>query len=203
MEQIIETLFHSLNIDYFSALLLFFQQNNEILINALLLVSVLALFYVLNIDESKITYLKAKNKLRKKQKSALAKTTIKSVLIVDDDPTTIELIALILSKNGVKYQKAYNAKDALAAISYLWGHHEFDLIITDINMPDMDGIELGRTLHDHYPILMISGQNIDDKTNQILDNSDAFIDKKLTRDFLLEYTKKAINNWNSHKNFTA
>lgn len=64
------------------------------------------------------------------------------VLIVDDDPDIIELLAYNLEKEGYKIATAANGKQALEIIpSFLP-----DLVVLDIMMPQLDGIETARQL---------------------------------------------------------
>lgn len=60
-----------------------------------------------------------------------------SILIVDDEEQLKDLIAAILSGAGYKVFATENGEDALKILD----GHDVDLIITDIIMPDMEGIE--------------------------------------------------------------
>ncbi len=59
----------------------------------------------------------------------------KEILIIDDDPVTIEMLRGILEKHGYKLRLAYNGAEGLAKA----GEKIPDLIILDIQMPKMDG----------------------------------------------------------------
>ncbi len=61
------------------------------------------------------------------------------VLIVDDSKATRELIATVVE--GVDECQAFEAQSGFDALKIL-PRHQFDLIITDINMPDINGLEL-------------------------------------------------------------
>ncbi|EKF9470989.1 response regulator [Vibrio cholerae] len=63
----------------------------------------------------------------------------KSILIVDDSSTVLMSVDAMLSKLGFQVEKA---KDGVEAETRLKGGLKVNLIITDINMPRMDGIEL-------------------------------------------------------------
>ncbi len=65
---------------------------------------------------------------------------MKSVLITDDNEDIIELVELILSKFGCKLDKAGNGE---AAVKYCQESPP-DLVIMDLNMPDMDGFYRNR-----------------------------------------------------------
>lgn len=60
----------------------------------------------------------------------------KNVLIVDDSKTVRNLVAFILKAEGIKVT---TAEDGLDGLEKLYSMAEVDLILTDINMPRMDG----------------------------------------------------------------
>ncbi len=65
----------------------------------------------------------------------------RTILVVDDSATMRQLIGLTLKKvKGCQVVEAPNGLDAVARL----GSGSFDLIITDIKMPEMDGLELVR-----------------------------------------------------------
>lgn len=70
-----------------------------------------------------------------------------SVLVVDDDPATLELICSVLEANGVSCLGAHSGAQALQLAT---AHDGLQLIFTDINMPEMDGLafmkRIGETL---------------------------------------------------------
>lgn len=80
----------------------------------------------------------------KRIREELAVTSTKNrVLVVDDDPMLRELIAKILSDNGYQVDQAANGKEALKQVE---GKRLYEHIITDINMPVMDGLALLKKL---------------------------------------------------------
>src|SRR5262245_11540638 len=68
--------------------------------------------------------------------------TSAKILIVDDERSIRELLEIFLKKEGFEVQTASSVADALTCIKST----EFDLIISDIRMPDMTGIDLLRQL---------------------------------------------------------
>jgi len=79
------------------------------------------------------------------------------ILIVDDDATTRKLLGLYLKAKG--YEVAY-AENGLDGIEKL-GRENPNLIISDLNMPYMDGMEFVKTVrgdpvHHEIPILMVT-----------------------------------------------
>lgn len=85
---------------------------------------------------------------------------MKRVMIVDDEVGARTLIGIMLDRGGFKVLKA---KDANESLSMLDKEEAPDLIILDVMMPGMDGIELCRTLRNqpksaHIPILILSAR---------------------------------------------
>jgi DNA-binding NtrC family response regulator len=80
----------------------------------------------------------------------------KSILIVDDDKSTCRSIANALS-NDYKIHTAFNGHEAL---NILDRNKEIQIILTDIVMPGMNGLELLEKIHlmnHHRKVIMISG----------------------------------------------
>ena len=77
------------------------------------------------------------NKINKLQKLTM--------LFVDDEIEIIEIISDTLKKLNVNFFVAYNGEEALNLIN----SNKIDLLITDINMPIMDGISLIQVLRDN------------------------------------------------------
>jgi two-component system chemotaxis response regulator CheY len=83
---------------------------------------------------------------------------VKHVLVVDDSKTVRNLVAFILKKEGLKVTVA---EDGLDALEKLQGAGKIDLIISDINMPRMDGQTFIKTLREQsafrdIPIIVLS-----------------------------------------------
>lgn len=66
----------------------------------------------------------------------------KSILLLDDDPEVIELITDILENENYQVISGSNGQDGLTKLQ----RQQFDLIITDVNMPRLNGIEFLKTL---------------------------------------------------------
>jgi len=85
---------------------------------------------------------------------------MKRILIVDDEVGARTLIGIMLDRGGFKVSKA---KDANEALSLLEKEGNPDMIILDVMMPGMDGIELCRTIRKRnnspdIPILILSAR---------------------------------------------
>jgi DNA-binding NtrC family response regulator len=75
----------------------------------------------------------------------------KTILIVDDDAALCQLVVDGLGREGFEVRTATSPDQALAAIA----SDEFDAVLVDINMPQMNGLELGRRILDQRPDLPI------------------------------------------------
>ena len=78
------------------------------------------------------------------------------ILIVDDQINTCKSIQAILKKSGYRSEYALSAEEALKRVP---GEH-FDIVISDIRMPGMDGIQLLEELKKIQPslvVIMITG----------------------------------------------
>ena len=73
-------------------------------------------------------------------------------LIVDDEPDIRELLELTLGRMSVETRSAANLTDA----RQLLGESEFDLCLTDMRLPDGDGLELVETIQQEHPDLPVA-----------------------------------------------
>jgi len=101
------------------------------------------------------------------------------ILIVEDDRELRRLFAHVLTKNGYTLREVGNGKEALDAID----EEYFDLIISDIMMPVVDGYELVSRLRDsgnNTPVLMITAKDaFDDMRLGFLSGSDDYMVKPI------------------------
>jgi DNA-binding response OmpR family regulator len=79
------------------------------------------------------------------------------ILIIDDDKDIVNLISDILEDEQYDVAKAFNGRDAISKIQIV----EYSLIILDIMLPDMDGIEVCRKIRDSFdgPIIFLTAKN--------------------------------------------
>ena len=81
---------------------------------------------------------------------------MKHILVIDDEPQVLRLIGLLLSKGGYRVSAAADGRQGLD----LLGRGDVDLVLTDIFMPDMDGLEVlmhCRQHHGDVPVAVLSG----------------------------------------------
>lgn len=100
------------------------------------------------------------------------------ILIVDDDPNLRETIALVLGAYDYQVQLAGTGQDGLSQA----GANGPDLMILDINLPDMEGFELMRELRrfSSMPVLMLTGRT---GSTDIVNGLDSGADDYLTKPF--------------------
>ena len=84
----------------------------------------------------------------------------KRVLVVDDDAKTVELVKLYLNRDGYRVLTAYDGVESLR----LARESRPDLIVLDLMLPGMDGLEVCRTLRDEsdVPIIMLTARTTDE-----------------------------------------
>ncbi|WP_436520833.1 response regulator transcription factor [Actinoplanes sp. HUAS TT8] len=81
------------------------------------------------------------------------------VLVVDDDPTVLEIVETVLRSGGLDVATSRNGRDGLRAAH----EHVPDIAVLDVTMPDMTGLEMCRALRDdaetaNVPIILLTGR---------------------------------------------
>lgn len=78
------------------------------------------------------------------------------ILVVDDEPQIVELLQIYLEMQGYKVAGACDGAQALK----LWQQDKFDMVLTDIMMPQMDGYNLVEIIRkeSHIPILFLTAK---------------------------------------------
>jgi CheY-like chemotaxis protein len=81
------------------------------------------------------------------------------VLVVDDDPRSRDSVRRLLELDGATVATAESGR---ACLERLRQDPDFDLVLSDVSMPVLDGAELCRILHDRYrelPLILMTGQS--------------------------------------------
>lgn len=117
----------------------------------------------------------------------------KSILIVDDEISSTEVLALILREEGFRVTVASNGRQALDRLD----EAAPDLIITDYMMPVMNGVEMskavrGRERYARLPILMMSGVS-EAALRSHGDSYDRFLRKPFDMDALLDAVQALLS----------
>lgn len=105
-----------------------------------------------------------------------------SILVVDDDPTFCAIMRELLSRNGYEVKRVYSVLEAIEELEQAIP----DLILTDIMMPDVDGLSLIRALRSHeawsrIPTVVVSARVLEsDRVAAREAGADDFIGKPFT-----------------------
>ncbi len=115
----------------------------------------------------------------------------KKVLIVDDEPDTLELVKLVLESGGFETVLAASGKEALNELEV----SKPDLVLLDIMMPDMDGWEVFRKIKEsnvNMPIAILTAkaQNFDRLLGLHVLKADDYITKPFGKNELISRVKK-------------
>lgn len=98
------------------------------------------------------------------------------ILICDDDKEIVKAIEIYLSREGYEIEKAYNGKQAMQIIK----EKEIHLLILDIMMPEMDGMQVAKEVRKEkgIPIIMLSAKSEDyDKIEGLNTGADDYVTK--------------------------
>ena len=113
------------------------------------------------------------------------------VLIVDDEPNMHQLLDDALSMHEMTTTTAGSAIEAIQKLR----EQSFDVVLTDIRMPEMSGLELCQKIHDNRPdipvIVMTAFGNLDTAVETIRSGAFDFVIKPFEMDLLLAAVKRA------------
>ncbi|PKN11659.1 MAG: response regulator [Deltaproteobacteria bacterium HGW-Deltaproteobacteria-4] len=119
-----------------------------------------------------------------------------NVLIVEDSPTMRQLIVFALKRiRGLNIVEAGDGVDGLKKLSAT----KFDMILTDINMPIMDGLKLVSLVRSDpnyaaVPIVIITTEGAsEDKERAIALGANAYITKPIQTTQILDVTRRLLN----------
>jgi len=118
---------------------------------------------------------------------------IATMLVVEDENVTQRLTRKILEGRGYEVVVAEDGVDALMAL----GKINFDLILCDINMPNLGGFQLVEFLNAKkifIPVIFITAQeDVEDEIKGLALGAKDYIRKPINRDLLLLRTRKALD----------
>jgi two-component system CheB/CheR fusion protein len=117
------------------------------------------------------------------------------VLVVDDTPDVTEIIVLFLQRAGYDTKKAHSAAEALAAAEV----ERFDVVLSDIGMPVMNGYELAAALrakpaYRNVPMIAVTGFSVyDDRQRSLQAGFNAHLAKPINPEMLLGLIRRLLN----------
>ncbi len=115
-----------------------------------------------------------------------------TLLIVDDDPYVLESISTLLKEYEYAVYTCQNASDAIKMVQKV----NFDVVLTDIKMPQVTGIELLQNIHTYNQqipvILMTAFAELDVAVDAVKRGAFDFITKPYNPDYLLHSVEKAV-----------
>jgi CheY-like chemotaxis protein len=118
----------------------------------------------------------------------------KQILVVDDNPDSREMLSFILTGKGFSVITAEDGLEALEVVKEV----QPDLILTDIHMPNIDGIELTKQLREQFkstslPIVILTAFGSEMISKAIEAGADGAVQKPLHLDSLLTLVKQILS----------
>ena len=127
------------------------------------------------------------------QDTMTASGSLATILVVEDEIVTQRLTRKILEGRGYEVVVAEDGVDALMAL----GKINFDLVLCDINMPNLDGFKLVEFLNAKsifIPVIFITAQDdVEDEIRGLALGARDYIRKPINRDLLLLLIRKALD----------
>jgi len=119
-----------------------------------------------------------------------------TILVVDDSPTVLKFVSFSLKNRGFSVLTACDGMNAIEKLSN--SPNPVDLIITDLNMPNVDGYGLIETVrqnqaHSTTPIIILSSEDAEnDRLRGIQAGADSYLVKPFKAAKLLEEVSKYL-----------
>ncbi len=124
---------------------------------------------------------------------AAASARNERILVIEDDPGVSASIEMLLPERGYRVEFAARAQEGIARATA----HEFELVITDLRLPDSDGMAVIRTLHNAQPalpiIMMTSYSSLDTAIEALRTGAVDYVIKPFHNDALLFAIERALN----------
>ena len=114
------------------------------------------------------------------------------VLVVDDDKVLQQSVKQALEFHHFKVEVADNGKEAVAAVY----RDKYDLVVMDVNMPEMDGLEALVEIKKHDPsiivLILTAYSNVSDAVKAVKEGAFNYLEKPITSDNLVALIKRAL-----------
>ena len=115
------------------------------------------------------------------------------ILVVDDEPQVADTLRDLLEYEGFKVETAENGRQALDRLT---SGHRFDLVITDMKMPEMDGLELLKRvqkLRKNLPVIVLTGYaTLKNGLQAIKEGVYDYVSKPFSVDLLISVVHQAL-----------
>lgn len=122
-----------------------------------------------------------------------------TILVVDDTPGTLEVLQRSLTAEGYT---TYTAPSAVEALSFLDGN-TIDLVITDLKMPKLSGIDLIRHIRENYKniaVMMITGYaTIESAVEAVKSGAEEYVSKPFTDAELFAAVRRVLDRLNQRR----
>ena len=131
--------------------------------------------------------------LRRDSRSAVEDRTGETILLVEDEEAVRRVIALALTMQGYRVITADSGSEALRLFES--ATESVDLLVTDVVMPEMSGVQLAQALRERCPtcrVLFVSGYN-EDIALRHLGSHDAFLQKPFTPRVLAQKVREILD----------
>lgn len=122
------------------------------------------------------------------------------ILIAEDDALNQKIATIVLQRNGATVFTVSNGKEAIKQLQ----QNSFDVILMDLHMPEMDGIEattyIRQVLHNDIPIIALSASNFDFDRNRCME---AGMNLCISKPFDINNLSQLIKNITSENKLSA
>jgi CheY-like chemotaxis protein len=120
-----------------------------------------------------------------------------NILVVEDNLINMKIVIKMLEKIEIKnHSQAFNGLDALELIK----NSNFDIILMDIHMPKLNGLETTKKIREfniNVPIIAMTASTFDNEIKDCFENG---MTDKLLKPFTLKELKTILMRWNTYKN---
>lgn len=114
------------------------------------------------------------------------------ILVIDDEAIVRASCERVLSPEGYSVVVVPGGADALECLS----REHFDLVLSDLKMPDMDGLEVLRSIKERWPqtaVVLVTGYGSDPTALQaIQDGASEYLEKPFTPEDIVRVVKKVL-----------
>ncbi len=116
------------------------------------------------------------------------------IIAIDDDPVTCSIVNRILARYGCGYEIIRSGSEAIQKIS----SEKYDLLITDLKMPDVDGMTIlkeSKKIYPDVPVVMITGfSSVESAVEAMKSGAYDYVRKPIDHDELLLIIERALEN---------